>query len=195
MPYRLAEQLFGPQPAGLVFLKPKAGFSPGRISAEIGSSHFNQPVKVVDAAGYRTAVASGEVRFLKPLNTLKYGLLAIAFVSVSSTLVLVGIRRRREIALIQALGATRSKVFAITTLEAIVASATGALFSAALSIAIIEAVRRAAIVDVGAVTPFIFPLSEAIRYAALATMAAILAAVIPAWRSTQAAPSTALREE
>jgi len=195
MPYRLAEQLFGPQPAGLVFLKPKAGFSPERISAEIGSSHFNQPVKVVDPAGYRTAVASGEVRFLKPLNTLKYGLLAIAFVSVSSTLVLVGIRRRREIALIQALGATRSKVFAITTLEAIVASATGALFSAALSIAIIEAVRRAAIVDVGAVTPFIFPLSEAIRYAALATMAAILAAVIPAWRSTQAAPSTALREE
>jgi putative ABC transport system permease protein len=114
---------------------------------------------------------------------------------VSSTLVLVGIRRRREIALIQALGATRSKVFAITTFEAIVASATGALFSAALSIAIIEAVRRAAIVDVGSVTPFIFPLSEAIRYAALATMAAILAAVIPAWRSTQAAPSTALREE
>jgi putative ABC transport system permease protein len=195
MPYRLADQLFGPEPAGLVFLKPKTGFSPERISAEISSSHFNQPVKVVDAAGYRTAVASGEVRFLKPLNTLKYGLLAIAFVSVSSTLVLVGIRRRREIALIQALGATRSKVFAITTYEAIVASATGALFSAALSIAIIEAVRRAAIVDVGSVTPFIFPLSEAIRYAALATMAAILAAVIPAWRSTQAAPSTALREE
>jgi putative ABC transport system permease protein len=195
MPYRLADQLFGPQPAGLVFLKPEAGFSPERISAEIGSSQFNQPVKVVDAAGYRTAVASGEVRFLKPLNTLKYGLLAIAFVSVSSTLVLVGIRRRREIALIQALGATRSKVFAITTFEAIVASATGALFSAALSIAIIEAVRRAAIVDVGSVTPFIFPLSEAIQYAALATMAAVLAAVIPAWRSTQAAPSTALREE
>jgi putative ABC transport system permease protein len=64
-----------------------------------------------------------------------------------------------------------------------------------LSIAILDAVRRAAIVDVGSVTPFIFPLSEAIKYAALATMAAILAAVIPAWRSTQAAPSTALRDE
>jgi putative ABC transport system permease protein len=195
MPYHLAEQLFGPQPASLVFLKPKAGFSLERISTEINSSHFTQPVKVVDAAGYRTAVASGEARYLAPLNTLKYGLLAIAFVSVSSTLVLVGIRRRREIALIQALGATRFKVFAITTFEAVIASAVGALFSAVLSIAIIEAVRLAAIVDVGSVTPFIFPLSEAITYAALATMAAVLAAVVPAWRSTQAAPATALRDE
>ncbi|HME75607.1 MAG TPA: FtsX-like permease family protein [Mycobacterium sp.] len=195
MPYRLADQLFGPEPADLVFLKPKAGSSLEQISAEINSSHFNQPVKVVDAVGYRTAVASGEARFLAPLNTLKYGLLAIAFVSVSATLVLVGIRRRREIALIQALGATRFKVFAVTTFEAIIASAAGAVFSAALCIAIIEAVRRAAIVDVGSVAPFIFPFLEAIRYAALATMAAILAAVMPAWRSTQAAPSTALRDE
>jgi putative ABC transport system permease protein len=195
MPYRLADELFGPEPASLVFLKPKAGSSFEQISAEINSSHFDQPVKVVDEAGYRTAVASGEARFLTPLNTLKYGLLAIAFVSVSATLVLVGIRRRREIALIQALGATRFKVFVVTTFEAIIASAAGALFSAALCIAIMEAVRRAAIVDVGSVTPFIFPLSEAIRYAALATMAAIIAAVIPAWRSTQAAPSTALRDE
>jgi putative ABC transport system permease protein len=195
MPYRLADQLFGPEPAGLVFLKPKAGSSLGQISAEINSSHFNQPVTVVDAAGYRTAVANGEARFLTPLNTLKYGLLAIAFVSVSATLVLVGIQRRREIALIQALGATPFKVFAVATFEAIIASATGALFSAVLCIAILEAVRRAAIVDVGSDTPFIFPLLEAIRYAALATMAAILAAVVPAWRSTQAAPATALRDE
>ncbi|MDT5284772.1 MAG: putative transport system permease protein, partial [Mycobacterium sp.] len=71
----------------------------------------------------------------------------------------------------------------------------GALFGAVLSIAILEAVRRAAIVDVGAATPLIFPASEAITYAALATMAAVLAAVIPAWRSTQAAPSTELRDE
>jgi putative ABC transport system permease protein len=195
MPYQLADQLFGSEPAGLVFLKPTPGFTPQQIIAEINSSRFNQPVKVVDAAGYRTAVASGEARFLTPLNTLKYGILAIAFVSVSSTLLLVGMRRRREIALIQALGATRFKVFAVTTIEAIVASAAGALFGAVLSIAILEAVRRAAIVDVGAVTPLIFPSSEAITYAVLATMAAILAAVIPAWRSTQAAPSTELRNE
>jgi putative ABC transport system permease protein len=195
MSYQLADQLFGSEPAGLVFLKPAPGFTPEQIAAEINSSRFNQTVKVVDAAGYRTAVARGEARFLTPLNTLKYGILAIAFVSVSSTLLLVGMRRRREIALIQALGATRFKVFAVTTIEAIVASAAGALFGAVLSIAILEAVRRAAIVDVGAVTPLIFPSSEAITYAALATMAAILAAVIPAWRSTQAAPSTELRDE
>ncbi|HUE35049.1 MAG TPA: FtsX-like permease family protein, partial [Mycobacterium sp.] len=165
------------------------------IAAEIRSSHFNQPVKVVDAAGYRAAVASGESRFLTPLNTLKYGLLVIAFVSVTSTLLLLGIRRRREIALIQALGATPPKVFAVTTIEAVVASAAGALLGGVLSIAILDAVRHAAVVDVGSVTPLIFPLSDATRYAALAMMAAIFAAIVPAWKNTKAAPATELRDE
>jgi putative ABC transport system permease protein len=195
MRYRLAEQIFGPQPADLVFVKPAAKSTVDQIAAEVRSSHFDQPVKAVDAAGYRAAVASGESRFLRPLNTLKYGLLVIAFVSVSSTLLLLGVRRRREIALIQALGATPSKVFAVTTIEAIVASAAGALTGGVLSIAIIEAVRRAAVVDVGSVSPLIFPLSEAMRYGALATVAAIFAAVVPAWKNTQAAPSSELRDE
>jgi putative ABC transport system permease protein len=195
MSYRLAEQIFGPQPAGLVFLEPAAGSSVQKLGAAIGSHGFNQPVRATDAAGYENAVASGEARFLAPLNTLKYGLLAIAFISVSSTLLLTGMRRRREIALIQALGATRGKVFAVTTVEAVIASAVGATFSAALSVAILEAVRRAAIVNVGSDSPLVFPLSEALLYAALATTAAILASLIPAWRSTQTAPSTALRDE
>jgi putative ABC transport system permease protein len=195
MSYELAEQIFGPQPANLVFVKPAAKSTFGQIAAEIRSSHFDQPVKVVDAAGYRAAVASGESRFLTPLNTLKYGLLVIAFISVSSTLLLVGIRQRREIALIQALGATPSKVFAVTTIEAIVASAAGALLGGVLSMAILLAVRRAAIVDVGSITPLIFPMSEAMRYAVLAMTAAVFAAVVPAWKNTQAAPSTELRDE
>ena len=195
MGYPLAEQIFGPQPANLVFVKPGAKSRLDRIAAEIRSSHFNQPVKVVDAAGYRAAVTSGESRFLAPLNTLKYGLLAIAFISVSSTLLLLGIRQRREIALLQALGATPSKVFAVTTIEAVVASAAGALLGGVLSIAIIDAVRRAAVVDVGSVTPLIFPLSEATRYAVLAILAAVFAAVLPAWKNTRAAPASELRDE
>jgi putative ABC transport system permease protein len=195
MRYQLAESIFGPQPANLVFVKPAATRTVDHIAKEIGSTHFNQPLKTVGAAGYRTAVASGESRFLTPLNTLKYGLLAIAFVSVSATLLLLGIRRRREVALIQALGATPAKVFAVTTIEAVVASAAGALLGGLLSIAIIDAVRRAAVVDVGSVTPLIFPLSEATKYAVLAMLAAVFAAVGPAWKNTRAAPASELRDE
>jgi putative ABC transport system permease protein len=103
--------------------------------------------------------------------------------------------RRREMALIQALGATRSKVFAVTTIEAIIASAVGAVLGAVLSVAIMESVRQAAVVNVGSVSPLTFPWMEAVKYSALATTAAILAAIVPAWKSTQAAPSTALRDE
>jgi len=195
MRYQLAESIFGPQPANLVFVKPTSTATLDRVAKEIESSHFNQPLKTVRAAGYRAAVVSGESRFLTPLNTLKYGLLAIAFVSVSATLLLLGIRRRREVALIQALGATPPKVFAVTTIEAVVASATGALLGGLLSVGIIDAVRRVAVVDVGSVTPLIFPLSEATKYGVLAILAAVLAAVAPAWKNTRSAPASELRDE
>jgi len=195
MSYPLAEQIFGPQPAGLVFIKPAAGVSLQRISEEIHAGHFNQPLTVVDVDGYRSSVVAGESRFLAPLNTLKYGLLAIAFISVSSTLLLLGIRRRREVALIQALGATPATVFAVTTIEAVIASATGAVLGAMVSIAIIGVVARAAIVDVGAVVPLIFPAAEATGYAVLAVLSAVLAAVGPAWQTTQAGLASQLRDE
>lgn len=195
MSYPLAEQIFGPQPAGLVFIKPAAGVSLQRISDEIHAGHFNQPLTVVDADGYRSSVVAGESRFLAPLNTLKYGLLAIAFISVSSTLLLLGIRRRREVALIQALGATPATVFAVTTIEAVIASATGAVLGAMVSIAIIGVVARAAIVDVGAVVPLIFPAAEATGYAVLAVLSAVLAAVGPAWQTTQVGLASQLRDE
>lgn len=89
----------------------------------------------------------------------------------------------------------RSKVFSVTTIEALIASGVGAVLGALLSVAIMEAVRQAAVVNVGSVSPLTFPWIEALKYAALAAAAAILAAIVPAWKSTQAAPSTALREE
>ncbi|MGV0624309.1 FtsX-like permease family protein [Mycolicibacter minnesotensis] len=195
MPYPIAEQIYGPQPAGLVFATPADGFTAGQVIENIAAAQFDQPLTAVDTDGYASEIATSIGRYLTPLNTLKYGLLAIAFVSVLSTLLLVGIRRRREVALIQALGATRSRVFSITTIEAVVAGAAGGLFGAVLSIAISEAVRRAAVVNVGLVTPLVFPWTDAVLYAVLATVAAVFAAIIPAWKSTRSTPATELRDE
>jgi putative ABC transport system permease protein len=195
LPYPTAEQIYGPQPAGLIFVTPASGFTAGQVIADIQATKFDQPVKAVDTAGYATDIAGSIARYLNPLNTLKYGLLAIAFVSVLSTLLLVGIRRRREIALIQALGATRLRVFSITTIEAIIAGTAGGLVGATLSIVVVEAVRRAAIVNVGLITPRVFPWSDAVLYAGLTTVAAVIAAVIPAWRSTRATPASELRDQ
>ena len=195
LPYLTAEQIYGPQPAGLIFITPAAGFTAGQVLAGIDGASFDQPVKAVDTSGYAADIAGSVSRYLTPLNTLKYGLLVIAFVSVLSTLLLVGIRRRREVALIQALGATRLRVFGITTIEALIAGAAGSLVGAVLSVAVIEAVRRAAVVNVGLIAPRIFPWSDAVLYAALTTVAAVFAAVIPAWKSTQSAPATELRDE
>jgi putative ABC transport system permease protein len=195
LPFQAAKEIYGDQPPGLVRIVPAPGARLDQIADEIRSTEFAQPVKVVDSVGYENETAKGVAKILGTMNALKYGLLAIAFISVTATLLLVGMRRRREMALIQALGATRSKVFSVTTIEAVVASAVGAVFGAGLSIAILEAIRRATVVTVGAVSPLTFPWSEAVKYSLLAIAAAILAAVIPAWKGTQTTPSTALRDE
>jgi putative ABC transport system permease protein len=195
MPFAAAEEIFGSHPAGLVRVMPAAGVPLKQVADEIRSATFNQPVKVVNSAAYRNAIADGANTFLVPLNALEYGLLAIAFVSVSATLLLVGLRRQREMALIQALGATKSKVFAITAIEAMIAGAVGAGFGAALSVGITEAVRRAAVIVVGSLSPLDFPWTEAIKYSVFAAAAAVIAAVVPAWKNTQTPPATALRDE
>lgn len=195
LPYPTADEIFGAEPAGLLLITPAPGFTAGQVEAAVTSLRMPQPVTVIDAEQYRTATADGVARFLTPLNALKYGLLGIAFISVASTLLLVGMRRRREVALVQALGATRWKVFAITTLEALLAGVTGATVGALLSVLIMATVGWAAVVLIGSVTPLTFPWSEAAKYAGLAAVAAVLAAVIPAWRNTQTAPATELREE
>ncbi|OBF36769.1 ABC transporter permease [Mycobacterium sp. ACS1612] len=195
LPFPTAQEIYGFHPAGLVRVVPDDGVRIEQIADEIHSATFNQPVRVVNSAGYRNEIADGANNFLVPLNALEYGLLAIAFISVSATLLLVGLRRQREMALIQALGATKSKVFAITTVESIVAGAVGAGFGAVFSVAITEAVRRAAVVVVGSLSPLSFPWPEAIKYSAFAAAAAVVAAVVPAWKNTQAAPATALRDE
>jgi putative ABC transport system permease protein len=194
MPHSIAEQIYGPQPAGLIFATPESGFTAAQVIENIGAAQFDQPVTAVDTDGDASEIATSIGRYLTPLNTLKYGLLVSAFLSVLSTLLLVGIRRRREVALIQALGATRARVFSITTIEAVVAGAAGGLFGAVLSIAISEAVRRAAVVNVGLVTPLVFPWTDAVMYAVLATVAAVFAAIIPAWKSTRSTPATELRD-
>lgn len=195
LPYATAESVFGPQPAGMVFITPALGRTTDQLLKSVRSASFEQPVRAVDTAGYAAAVAGSIGRYLTPLNTLKYGLLGIAFVSVLSTLLLVGLRHQRELALLQALGATRLRVFNITTVEAIVASAVGGLLAAILAIAIGEAFRRAAIVNVGIVARLTFPWSDAAMYTSLSIFAAIIAAVIPAWKSTRATPASELRDE
>lgn len=195
LPYGIAEEIYGRQPAGLVFLSPSSGHTRADILTRIAGSAFTQQIVAVDTAGYAGAIAASVSKYLNPLNALKYGLLAIAFVSVLATLLLVGMRRRREVALIQALGATRWRVFSISTAEAVIAGGVGALFGAVLSLVVIQAVRHAAVVNVGLVAPMVYPVADALLYAGLATLAAVLAAVIPAWRSTRSTPATELRDE
>lgn len=195
LPYGLAEQLYGPQPPGLVFLTPGPDATAAELIADITAADFDQEVHPVTTDGYAGDIAESVSRYLNPLNALKYGLLAIAFISVLATLLLVGMRRRREVALIQALGATRWRVFTITTTEAVIAGATGALCGAVLSLVVIQAVRHAAIVNVGLIAPMVFPWNEGLRYAVAATVSAVAAAVIPAWRGTRSTPAVELRDE
>ena len=194
MPMDEAEQYFGRQPTGLAFATPTEGDLDAAVAA-VAAASFDQPVRVEDPAGYGTAVGDDTARFLRPFTALQAGLLSVAFISVVSTLLLVGIQRRREMATISAVGATPRRLVAVVTTEAVIAGAVGALLGAAVTVGVLDAIGQDAVIDVGILPPFVYPAATVAVYGVLAVAMAALAAQVPGWRATRIELAQALRDE
>lgn len=195
MPLDEAERYFGEQPSGLVMVTPAAGVGVGELVAAVRGASFDQPVQVRDPAGYGAEVAAETSRFLRPFNALQAGLLAVAFISVFSTLLLVGIQRRRETATISALGATPKRIVGVVVLEAVVAGTAGALLGAVVTVGVLDAVGQDAVIDVGMLPPFQYPLGTVAGYGTLAVVVAAVAAQLPGWQATRIPLAPVLRDE
>ncbi len=189
-----AEEFFGRQPTGLIYATPTGGNTQATVEA-IAAAQVDQPVRAVDPAGYGAAVADDTARFLRPFTALQAGLLSVAFISVVSTLLLVGIQRRREMATITAIGATPRRLLSLVTVEAIIAGTAGALLGAVVTLGVLDAIGQDAVIDIGIKPPFLYPAGTVAVYGALAVAMAAVAAQIPGWRATRIEPAQALRDQ
>ena len=122
--------------------------------------------------------------------------LLVAFVGILSALMAVQLERRKEFAVLRALGLTRAQVSALIVIESAALGLLAALLAIPTGLAmawvLTDAIQLRAF---GWSMPFLVAPSPLLLTLLLGLAAALLAALYPAWRSSRHDPAPQLRED
>lgn len=189
------DRLFGNQLPVTVTVLPRPGTSPGQLLGELRSLPLPPDVTLTPPAEYRHQQVAQLTGQLAPFWTLERGMLVVAFVGVLATLLLVGVGRRREVALLGAVGMTPAGAFELVVSEAVAVAAAGAAGGVVLGAAVLGVLLMVVPLVVGFEVPYRFPISVLVTVAPLSVVLSAAAAVLPAWQAAQADVVDGLRQE
>ncbi|PSQ91011.1 MAG: hypothetical protein BRD57_05510 [Proteobacteria bacterium SW_6_67_9] len=160
------------------------------------AAEAQSPVAVRDAASIRARSLEVFDQTFAITRVLRLLALGVAFVGVLTALLALQTERRRELAILRATGATPGQVAVQVTLQTLLMGLLAGLFALPLGLGLAEMLIH--VINERAfgwsITTRVAPLllGEAL---ALAVVAALLAAVAPAWRAARLEPAHALRSE
>ena len=195
MSYALLEQLYGPQPVNGLNAIPKAGVSSEQLAAEIKAADIDLDLRVQSAAELADDIAKGVENQLASFWALQRALMGTAFVAVLSTLLLVGVQRRRELGLLAAVGMQPRELARMVLFEAVLVAAVGGLVGVFVALPIYTALLLVAPVLIGFKEPFVVDPTSAIVYMVIAVVVAVLGSAWPAWRTSRVEVLSALAYE
>jgi putative ABC transport system permease protein len=195
MSYALLEQIFGPQPVSGFNAIPKAGVSTEQLAAEIKAAGIDPDLRVQTAAELADDISKAVEGQLASFWALQRALLATAFVAVLSTLLLVGVQRRRELGLLAAVGMQPRELARMVLFEAFLVAIVGGLVGVLVSLPMYGALLLIAPVLIGFKEPFVLDPASAVIYIAVAVLVALLGSAWPAWRTSKIEVLSALAYE
>lgn len=177
---------FGPGPDYNVLVLARPGVSPAASRAAVDLVLADQPLlKVSSIAGYRAQLNSAIDQVTALLGALLATSIVIALFGIANTLSLSVIERTRESALLRALGLTRRQLRRTLTAEALLIGLLGGVLGVAVGAGFGWAVSQAFLHDSGG-GPVVFPVLRICGYVALAGLAGVVAALVPARRAARA---------
>lgn len=158
-------------------------------------------IKVVSGGSLLTGIRQG-------LTALISGTLALVALMVVSIAVMVGVlfsgivaERRRELGLLSAIGARRSQILGLLTLEAVLATGAGGLFGVVFGVLLLRLFERSLVYYLTRIgVPFLWldrtaEIVIALICIAAALLVGALGALLPAWRASRHDPYTLIRSE
>jgi putative ABC transport system permease protein len=177
----------------LVLVKAAAGVSPAASRAAVDTVIGGYPlVSVSSVAQWRADISSAVNQIITVVATLLGFAVVIALIGIMNTLSLSVFERTRESAMTRALGLTRGQLRVTLLVEALLMGTVGALVGVGFGLLYGWATSR--VLFSGFAAEVTVPVGQLLLYLAIAALAAVVAAVLPARRAARASIVAAMAE-
>ncbi|HEX6394237.1 MAG TPA: ABC transporter permease [Acidimicrobiales bacterium] len=195
VPLWLFQRLYGDQPPQSVGLIPIAGVTPVQLAQNVREAHLASDLIVDTPHQLARSISKGVGQQLTAFDSIQRSLTIVAFVAVLSTMLLVGVQRRRELGLFAAVGMEPNQLASMTLAE----GAGAGLIGIALSVggAVISAIGFYWILPIiiGFKDPLIFDFATLVIWGPIALLLVTVASLLPAWRNAHVPVVEALHYE
>ncbi|HWC34872.1 MAG TPA: FtsX-like permease family protein [Mycobacteriales bacterium] len=185
IPMSLYQRLFGRQPVQSFGLIPVRGLSAAALADRVRAASLLPGLIVEDPAQYAADISSSVNDQLSPFTAMQRGLLLVAFVAVLSTLLLVGVQRRRELGLLAAVGMEPSQLARMTIAEGLCAGVVGLALALVGSVVIQTGFHLVLPIIIGFKDPLRYDFVSFAVWAAASLVLVGAASVLPAWRNAR----------
>src|SRR5207248_3227049 len=101
---RQFNEIWGQAPTSELYVTTAPGTSAVQLAARINSAHLDPDVRALTPEGLAADIAHDVKGFVSPFWALQRAMLLVAIIATLSTMLLVGVQRRREQGLLAALG-------------------------------------------------------------------------------------------
>lgn len=189
------EELFGPQPSTSVYLRPAPGVSEDELARRVEAAKLDPDLYALTSREYADQLATEQYSQVTPFWTMQRILLFVALIATLSTLLLVGVQRRRELGVLGAVGFGPGGLARMTAGEGIGAALAGGLLGVVASLGLFEVFRNAGFAAVAVEAPFRFEVPSAAVAVGLAVAVVAIGSLLPAWRTARLPIVEAIRDE
>jgi putative ABC transport system permease protein len=190
-------QYWGTVPATGVYLTAAPGVSVAELVDRVQAAHLGPDVRVLAPGAYINEFTTEVGEYVSPLWVIQRALMVLALLATLSTLLLIGVQRRRELGILGALGLGPDGLARMTLAEAGAAGLVAAILGVGVGLGIAVAVRECAGYLFGLEPALVFSgmLVPALGYSLVCLVAVVIGAGVPAWRTSQLQITDALRYE
>jgi putative ABC transport system permease protein len=188
-------ELYGDRPPNELRITPAAGVSIDELERRLEAAKIDPDLEIVNGDELSADVEQSIKGFVTPFIALQRGMLIVALVAVTSTLLLVGVQRRREHGLLLAVGMAPAGLGRMVLAEAGIVGIAASALGTIAGVVTYVAMMWVSPLLTGLSAPFHFDLTAPLVYGGTGLMFVVLGAALPAWRTSRLDPAIALRYE
>jgi putative ABC transport system permease protein len=189
------ERLYGPQPSGEVAVLPVPGVGPAELAGRLERAHLSPYFGVNTSDEVARNIADQAGRQMAPFWAIQRGLLVVVFVAVLSTLLLVGVQRKRELGLLSAVGMQPGDLARMILAEGGTIALVGVGLGTLGAIGEMAGMLMVLPLLIGFRDPFVLDVPAAVVNGTAVVVLVLLASSLPAWRTSRLQVVEALQYE